>query len=101
MSLEIAKTIYQQIGKRAFFMIGAKNFRGSENALMFNIGRNSKNINFVQIALNSLDLYDVDFMNVQNRKTGLFVLPVYQIKNIYFDQLTEIIEQKTGLRTKL
>lgn len=92
-NLEIAKTIHEQIGKGAFFMMGAKNLIAIENGLAFKIGRNSKSINYIEITLNAWDTYDIKFgyLTVKGYKLRK------EVEGIYFDMLHEIISRETGL----
>jgi hypothetical protein len=95
--MNIAKTIAEQIGNKAFFMIGAKNLLAHDDALSFKIGRNSKSVNYVKVTLNAADLYDVEFGWVN--KNG------YKVRSseegIYFDMLHGAIERNTGMYTSL
>lgn len=95
--MNIAKTIAEQIGNKAFFMIGAKNLLAHDDALSFKIGRNSKSVNYVKITLTPADLYDIEFGWVT--KNG------YKVRSseegIYFDMLHGAIERNTGMYTSL
>ena len=94
---QIATEIRNQIGGKALYMIGAKNLLAGDNYLSFKIGRNSKRVNYVKVALNGLDLYDVEYGWIYGAK--------YTVKstenNIYFDMLHGSIERNTGLYTSL
>lgn len=106
---ESAEILRQLGGKRFSLMTGAKNFCYSSNekshtVLSFKIGRNSKSVNHVNITLNGLDLYDVEFLNlrlVTKPTVELRKKVISEHKNIYCDQLREIFEQSTGLYTTL
>ena len=94
--LTVANEIYRQIGKKAFFMLGAKNFIGDKDSLSFKI-RGSKAVSHIKIKLNSMDLYDVTFYKIvgdeiKNEKT---------VPGLYFDMLHDTIEEETGLYTSL
>lgn len=94
--LAIANEIYRQIGKKAFFMLGAKNFVGDKDSLSFKIS-GSKAYSHIKVRLNSLDLYDMTFYKIvgneiKNEKT---------VEGLYFDMLHSTIEQETGLYTSL
>ena len=97
MNTEIAKEIANQIGHKAFCMLGAKNYGAGENYLSFRIGKNAKKVNYVKITLNGLDLYDVEYGRVYNLK--------YTVKstenNLYFDMLHGSIEKNTSMYTSL
>ncbi len=94
---EIATEIRNQIGVKALYMIGAKNLAAGDNYLSFRIGRNSKNVNYIKIVLNGLDLYDVEYGKIYGMK--------YTVKssesNLYFDMLHKSIKSNTGMYTSL
>lgn len=91
----IAKTIYAQIGNQAFQMLGAINFISDKNSLKFKI-RGSKKFNYIKIALNSLDLYDMTFYKVWGNK-----VTTLEVNGLYDDMLHKTIERHTELYTKL
>jgi len=98
---EIAKTIFNQIGGKALFMLGAKNkaYGESENGstyVSFRV-RGSKAVNYVKITLNGLDLYDMEFGKIW----GTNYKVVKESNNIYFDFMHKEIESATGLYTSL
>ena len=98
MSMEVAKTILQQLGGNKFIvMTGAKNFTGSPDALSFKLpgggGFCKDGINAVTPA----DDYNIDFMRVR----GMTVKTIKKVDGIYFDQLQEVFTEATGLRTSL
>ena len=95
--MNIAQTIAQQLGHKALFMIGAKNLMAGKDYLQMRLGRNAGNWNALKIALNGLDLYDMTFYKIRK-----FTITKQKIvDNIYCDQLCDIIESETGLRTNL
>lgn len=93
----VAETIRQQIGNKALFMMGAKDLRGDDNSLTFNIGRNSFGVNVIQIKLNSMDLYDVTFYRLRK----LELTEKSKAEGVYFDMLHAIIEKNTGMYLSL
>jgi len=95
--MNIAQTIANQLGHKALFMIGAKNLMAGKDYLQMKLGRNSGGWNALKIALNGLDLYDMTFYKIRKLK----VTQEKTVDNIYFDQLHDIIETETGLRTSL
>lgn len=96
--MTVAKTILAQLGGNKFVvMTGTKNLVGSENSLAFKFGRNSSKSNYVKIVLNGSDLYDITFYHVRNYEQVIDK----QYTDIFNDQLVEIFERYTGLRTKL
>jgi hypothetical protein len=95
--MNVAQTIASQLGNKALFMIGAKNLMAGTDYLQLRIGRNNKGWNALKIALNGLDLYDLTFYKIRKLK----IADKKTIDNIYVDQLHDIIESETGLRTSL
>jgi len=94
--MTIAKTIANQIGNPALFMLGAKNLIDHGDALSFRV-RGSKAVNYIKITLTPADLYTMEFGKVWGSK--------YTVKNVedgmYFDMLRDAIERNTGLYTSL
>ena len=97
--MSIANEIYRQLGGNKFaVMTGAKNFIDIENGIRMKIGRNKTNHNWMEVTLNSLDLYDVAFAKLTKlgeRKS------LKEYKNVYNDSLVELFERHTGMYTKL
>ena len=94
---EGAEVIQQLGGGRFIAMTGAKDFFIGPKGVVFKIGRNSKNVNYVRINLNSMDTYDVEFLQVRKFKEKV----KSEAKGIYADMLRDAFEQHTGLRTSL
>ena len=95
--MTVAKTIASQIGNKALFMIGAKNLAGSENSLHFKVGRNSMGVTHVVVTLNSLDLYDMEFLSCRGTSRKVKA----EANGVYDDMLRKLIETHTGLYTSL
>ena len=97
--MSVANEIYRQLGGNKFaVMTGSKNFIDLENGIRMKIGRNKTNHNWMEITLNSLDLYDVAFAKLTKlgeRKS------LKEYKNVYNDSLVELFERHTGMYTKL
>ena len=97
--MSIANEIYRQLGGNKFaVMTGAKNFIDIENGIRMKLGRNKTNHNWMEVTLNSLDLYDVAFAKLTKlgeRKS------LKEYKNVYNDSLVELFERHTGMYTKL
>ena len=97
--MSVARTILSQLGGNKFaVMTGAKNFIDLKNGIRMKIGRNKTNANWMEITLNSLDLYDVAFAKLTRlgeRKS------LKEYKNIYNDSLVELFERHTGMYTSL
>jgi len=94
--MNVAKNIIDQLGSKALFMLGAKDLAASNDGLSFKI-RGSKSFTNITIKLNGSDLYDVTFYKVRAGKISREDINT----DIYVDQLHKMIEQKTGLYTKL
>ena len=99
---EVAATILTQLGGRKFIaMTGAKNFlalNDGEGGMRFNIPRfPGVKINLIEIVLNGCDLYDITFGRIHGNNFSV----ISEHTDIYFDQLRELFEKETGLRTSL
>lgn len=94
--LIVPNTIKEQLGHKALYMLGAKNLAGAENYLVFKIS-NCPKISHIRIKLNSLDLYDIEFLKVRGNECST----VKTSSNIYADDLHQTIEQATGLYLSL
>lgn len=104
MSKQIANTILQQLGGNRFIvMTGAKSFIAHDDGLSFSIGRNSKSINYVKIAIELNDLYTITFekRSISTKTAVLTRKVIEQIENVYFDQLQSIFQNVTGLYTRI
>lgn len=93
---QVAEIIRQQLGNGTLYMLGAKNLATSGNDLQFRI-RGSRNVNFIKITLTPADLYDIEFGKI--KKYDYDVVKVHE--GVYVDMLHGLIEQETGLYTKL
>ena len=78
-------------------MTGAKNLGTSGKDLSFSIGRNAKKVTHVHIKLTSMDLYDVEFINMRGAKRKV----IKKVKGVYGDMLPKIFQKYTGMRTRL
>lgn len=96
---QVAETIRQQIGNRAFVMMGAKELVATETSLRFRIGQNSKRITHIHVTLTPDDLYTVEFWRKWNH--GLDCVKVAEETGIFFDDLRKSFERNTGLYTSL
>lgn len=97
-SIDTAKAILTQLGGNKFIMMtGAKNLGATENGLVFKIMANAKKVNHVRITLNSLDLYDVEYLSITKKAYKT----ISESKSIYHDMLRNDFETNTGLYTSL
>ena len=78
-------------------MTGAKDFSFSNKYMSFKIGRNSKGINFVRIAHNAKDLFDLEFGFVSVK--GIKIKK--KVKDVYNDMLGQIFTKYTGMHVRL
>lgn len=99
-TLQIAKTILEQLGGRRFVaMTGAKNFLGGERTLSFRLPSYfaRSGINAIRITLQPSDTYTVEFSRVR----GVKFVPVSTHEGIYCDALPALFTAETGLLTTL
>ena len=96
-NLSVAKEISNTLGNKCLFMIGAKNLAGDEKSLHFKVGRNSKGVTHVVITLNSLDLYDMEFLSCRGTSRKVKA----EANGVYGDMLNPMIEEHTGMYTSL
>ena len=95
--MTVGQTIAQQIGNKAFTMMGAKNLVASEDGLQWKVGRNSKGITHVMVTLDPSDTYTVGFYKIR----GANVRQVAKSEGVYVDSLHTTIECNTGLYLSL
>ena len=101
MNNQIAETILQQLGGNKFIaMTGANSLGAEENALSFRFP-NKSGANTCRITLNSLDLYDIQFIRIRKKQGIPQFKTTAEHNNIYADQLQSIFTEETGLYTSL
>ena len=95
----VATTILNQLGGNKFIaMTGSKNFVTTNNGgLLMKLSRNASGAQYLKIELNASDLYEMEFFSVR----GFEMKQQAEFSGVYFDQLTNIFEQVTGLYTSL
>ena len=93
------ETIFRQLGGNRFIaMTGAKNLGTStKKDLSFSIGRNAKKVTHVHIKLTSMDLYDVEFINMRGAKRKV----IKKVRGVYGDMLPKIFKKYTGMNVRL
>ena len=89
-------TIADQIGHRAFLMMGTRYKVGDGNSLAFDL-RGCRTINKIKITLEPCDLYRVTFYKIK----GIDFKIVSELGLVSADQLAAVIESKTQLRLSL
>jgi len=97
--LDPNQTLQQLGGNRFIAMTGAKNLAvdKSKNELHMKIMRNAKGISHVRIRLTSMDLYDMEFLQV---RAGRIKIKSKE-KGVYGDQLGKMFKKNTGLNVRL
>lgn len=96
-NLAVATTIAQQIGVRAFYMLGTRTKLATKNGLLFDLRGSPLGINKVQVNLEPSDTYTVQFWKAGRSVSEL----AREVDNVYADGLCQCIEHNTGLRTSL
>tara|TARA_B110000503_G_scaffold13191_1_gene17954 strand:+ start:26 stop:367 length:342 start_codon:yes stop_codon:yes gene_type:complete len=100
---EVIDVMIKQLGGNKFFLMTGskpqyKDISTDSPLIALKLTKNNSKANFLTIQyIRSSDLYTLEFikMNTKERK----IVSTYE--NIYSDQLTEIFESETGLRTSL
>lgn len=101
--LTIANTIAQQIGHKAFVMMGTTHKGGTDRALSFDV-KGTKFCTHIRVTLDAMDTYTMEFIKVPTIRAvmkGATNKTVDTVEGVYFDQLREIIERRTGLYLSL
>lgn len=100
----IARTIQQQLGNRALFMLGAHSLLDCGDGLSFRFKGSrrvdERKVNYCKITLDPTDTYTVEFWKLGRAVTTDPKL-VSKTAGIYCDQLHTLIETETGLYTSL
>lgn len=94
--LTIAQTISDQIGRRAFLMMGTKHKLGGENFLSFDI-HGCPQFNKIQVTLEPDDTYKVEFFKFRKFECVNYL----ERDMIYAENLNQCIETNTGLALSL
>lgn len=97
-ALAISKEIYNQIGHKALYMLGAQHIAyDKDGSLSFKI-RGSRKFTHIKVSYDrGKDLYNLTFTKAKGDK----ISNEEKLEGIYNDQLHEIIEKKTELYTSL
>ena len=88
-----AMTILQQMGGmgKLKMFTGAYNFGIRKNGVAFRF--KNRKVNALIIDLNGKDLYDMKFVRIR----GIDHKTIKEYNDIYFDQLTPLFEETTGM----
>ena len=96
--LDPNQTLQQLGGNRFIAMTEQKSaIDKSKNELHMKIMRNAKGISHVRIRLTSMDLYDMEFLQV---RAGRIKIKSKE-KGVYGDQLAKMFKKNTGLNVRL
>lgn len=95
--MKIGQIIQQQIGSRAFSMMGAKNLMLLENGLQWKVGRNPRGIIHVMVTLDNSDTYSVGFYKYSRRDPKQIAV----VHDVHVENLRTAIESNTGLYLSL
>lgn len=98
--MNAATIILQQLGGNKFLtMTGSYNLfhDNNGNTLTMHLRRNKAKAKYLQITLNSLDLYDVKFTSLKDYE----LIEKASFQNVYGDMLQNIFTSVTGLNTCL
>lgn len=95
--MTVGQTIYNQIGQRAFAMMGAKTVVTMPNGLHWKVGKNSKKVTHVMVTLDPSDTYTVGFY----RQSRGDLKQLKNVEGVYVDMLHETIQNNTGLYLSL
>ena len=99
MSIEIAKTILEQMGGRKFMaMCGVRNPIAGKNHLSLRF-KGFRKANTMKITLNGMDLYDMEFF--QFRPASMTCPKITEFKGLYAEDLQKTFTRFTGLYTRL
>jgi len=95
----VASIILAQLGGNRFLaMTGAKNLLDHGNALSFRLGRGARDgINYVKVALNADDLYDVEFVRLR----GVDSWARGEALAVHAEDLRRVFTDRTGFETSL
>ena len=93
--------ILEQLGGNKFVaMTGATLMHKGDYTLIAKI-RGSRIYNQIAIFLNGLDLYDITFKKIGSIKTNFRTIVEKNYKDVYAENMKEIIESETGLYISL
>jgi hypothetical protein len=94
----VAQTIKDQIGHKAFVMMGTTDYIADTNALVFNI-RGCRQWKKIKVELTPDDPYTVTFYKI-GRAPG-FRLSEKSVAGVFVSDLHRIISEETGLALSL
>lgn len=90
----VSQMIYEHLGGKDFMIkIGAKKMIKGVSTLAFKIRKNPNKINYINVILNELHQYDIEFLKVDNYE----VVTLNELYNIHPDNLLKSISEETGI----
>lgn len=99
MSIEIAKTILEQLGGNGFrLMCGVTNATAGKNHLQLRF-KGCRKANTLKITLNAMDTYDMEFY--QFRPKSMTCPKMIEFLGLYAEDLAKTFTDFTGLETRL
>ena len=99
MTIEIGRTIANQIGGEAFRMIGTKDILAYDDGIQFDVMRNDLGVTHIQIKLTPQDDYEFTAMRLDPGTGDTSIVSDHA--SVYCDQLCDMIELATGLVTTM
>ena len=104
-NMTIAKTILNQIGGKALYMIGAKQNVAIESGVSIKVGRGAKHptggkVTHLRVTLDANDTYTFEVLRAKGGKNPS-VKVLDTTEGVYCDMLREMIESSTGMYTSL
>jgi hypothetical protein len=98
MDLQVAATIFEQIGGHRFMlMTGSSNFVGDGDSLTMRLTHNLLRARWLKITLMPDDTYMMEFIVMRGEEPVV----VRKYRDVYWDQLQELFTEATGLQTTL
>lgn len=95
----VASVIMDQVGHRAFVMMGASNYNAEPDHLTWKVGRNAKKVTHITVTLDPSDTYTVRFQRATKR--GQHIQLIDEVSMVYVDSLHSVIEAGTGFYLSL
>jgi hypothetical protein len=108
MALEIANTIYNQLGGGKFaYITGSKNFVGDQNSLTMHLSKNNQKAKYLKIELMNDDTYTMVFSTTKKIVDPVLgfkvdaLVELRKIEMVYAEELQAQFTKVTGLYTAL
>lgn len=99
MSMEIARTILEQMGGKGFrLMCGVRNATAGPDFLQLRF-KGSRKANTLKITLTAMDVYDMEFF--QFRPKSMTCPKIVEFLGLYAEDLAKTFTEFTGLETRM